>query len=149
MEAVAGQRITSNDRIYRLCDRLELHPEILDRRPGEVSIGQVQRVGILRALIGEPPLVLPDEPLSALDAVTQKHTAKLISDLQREEGFVALIVTQDLGYATAYANEIVVLKSGRIEEMTPSRAFLCEPKSNYGKILRSAAITLGVLDIPV
>lgn len=139
-EAVPDQRLT------RLCDGLELSPELLDRRPGEVSIGQAQRVGILRALIAAPPLVLFDEPLSALDAVTQKHTARLVAELQRERGFAALIVTHDLGYAVAYADEVAVLRTGRIEEIAAPQTFAASPKSEYGQTLRDAAIALGSLE---
>lgn len=134
------------DRIERLCHGLELPIDILDRRPREVSIGQAQRVGILRALIDVPPLVLFDEPLSALDAVSQKHTAKLIADLQREEGFAALIVTHDIGYAVAHSDEIAVLKSGRLDEVTTPEAFAQQPKSDYCRTLRDAAIALGALE---
>ena len=134
------------ERLGRLCDGLELSQELLDRRPSEVSIGQAQRAGILRALIAEPPLVLFDEPLSALDAVTQKHTARLIADLQKEEGFAALIVTHDLGYAVAFSDEIAVLKSGKIEEIAAPLAFATAPRSDYCKKLRNAAIALGALE---
>lgn len=133
-------------RLSRLCAGLELPEELLDRRPTEVSIGQAQRVGILRALIAAPPLVLFDEPLSALDAVTQKQTARLIADLQAEEGFAALIVTHDIGYAVAHSDEIAVLKAGRIEEVTPPQDFAASPRSAYGKTLRDAAIALGALE---
>lgn len=143
---VAAKAKVPTERIARLCDGLELSTDILARRPGEVSIGQAQRVGILRALIAAPPLVLFDEPLSALDAVTQKHTAKLIADLQREEGFAALIVTHDLGYAVAHADEIAVLKSGRIVEIASPDIFAKNPKSDYGRTLRDAAIGLGALE---
>lgn len=135
-----------DERLERLCAGLELPTEILDRKPHQVSIGQAQRVGILRALIAAPPLVLFDEPLSALDAVTQKQTARLISDLQKEEGFAALIVTHDLGYAVAHAHEIAVLKSGRIEEVASPQAFVQAPQSDYGRTLRDAAIALGSLE---
>ena len=111
-----------------------------------ISIGQAQRIGILRALIASPPLVLFDEPLSALDAVTQKHTARLISDLQAEEGFAALIVTHDLGYAVAHADEIAVLKAGRIEEIADAQTFASNPRSAYSRTLRDAAIALGALE---
>ena len=121
MEPMVGQGIPSSyDRFERLCTGLELSHDLLDRRPGEVSIGQAQRAGILRALIASPPLVLFDEPLSALDAVTQKHTARLISDLQAEEGFAALVVTHDLGYAVAHADQIAVLRlDGSLRSPTP------------------------------
>lgn len=134
------------ERLARLCDGLELPQTLLDRRPGEVSIGQAQRAGILRALVAAPPLVLFDEPLSALDAVTQKHTARLISDLQREEGFAALIVTHDLGYAAAFSDKIAVLRKGRIEELSPTSDFVEAPQSEYGLALRDAAFALGALE---
>lgn len=135
------------ERLERLCAGLELPSELLDRRPGAVSIGQAQRVGILRALIAAPPLVLFDEPLSALDAVTQKHTARLISQLQDEEGFAAMIVTHDLGYAAAFADDIAVLRAGRVEELTPAQDFVAAPQSDYGRTLRDAALALGGLEV--
>lgn len=147
MEPVIGRRIQlAPDRLARLCDGLELPLELLDRRPGEVSVGQAQRVGIVRALIASPPLVLFDEPLSALDAVTQKHTAGLIADLQSEEEFAALIVTHDLGYAAAFSDEIAVLRSGCIEEQARTTEFIQSPKSDYGRVLRDAAFALGALE---
>ncbi|MEO0381480.1 MAG: dipeptide/oligopeptide/nickel ABC transporter ATP-binding protein [Pseudomonadota bacterium] len=142
----AGGIALDPDRLGKLCAGLEIAPDLLERRPTEVSIGQAQRVGILRALIGAPPLVLFDEPLSALDAVTQKHTARLIAQLQHEEGFAALIVTHDLGYAAAFADDIAVLRAGRIEELTPARAFLDAPQTAYGATLRDAAFALGALE---
>ncbi len=148
MEPMAAcKEVASSERIARLCDGLELSRDIFDRRPGEVSVGQAQRAAIFRALIAAPALVLLDEPLSALDAVTQKHTAKLIADLQREEGFAALIVTHDLGYAVAHADEIAVLKSGRIEEISHPEIFAKAPRSDYCRKLRDAAIALGALEL--
>ena len=142
-----AQGITlANSRLERLCAGLELPLELLDRRPDEVSIGQAQRAGILRALIASPPLVLFDEPLSALDAVTQKHTARLIADLQAEEGFAALIVTHDLGYAVAYADQIAVLRDGYLEEVADAENFALNPQSAYCRTLRDAAIALGALE---
>ncbi|MEJ6392663.1 ATP-binding cassette domain-containing protein [Gymnodinialimonas sp. 2305UL16-5] len=147
MEPVVARRVRADpDRLDKLCRGLEIPPDLLERRPGEVSIGQAQRIGILRALLAAPPLVLFDEPLSALDAVTQKHTARLIADLQRAEGFAALIVTHDLGYAAAFADDIAVLRAGRIEELTASPAFVEAPQSEYGRILRDAAFALGALE---
>lgn len=148
MEPITARKGTvQKGRLQRLCDGLELSRDLLDRRPGEVSIGQAQRVGILRALIAAPPLVLFDEPLSALDAVTQKHTARLIADLQKEEGFAALIVTHDLGYAVAFSDEIAVLKSGRIEEVSDPQTFAAAPQTPYSRTLRDAAISLGSLEV--
>lgn len=147
MEPIVARKIAIPiERLTRLCEGLEIAPGMLDRKPMEVSIGQAQRVGILRALIAAPPLILFDEPLSALDAVTQKHTARLIADLQAEEGFAALIVTHDLGYACAYADEIAVLRGGQIEEVGAARTFVTGPQTDYGRKLRDAAISLGALE---
>lgn len=146
MEPIVAQGITlAADRLERLCAGLELPLDLLDRRPEQVSIGQAQRAGILRALIAAPPLVLFDEPLSALDAVTQKHTARLIAELQAEEGFAALIVTHDLGYAVVHGDQIMVLKEGRVEETAAAEAFALNPQSAYCRTLRDAAISLGAL----
>lgn len=147
IEPLNAQRKTVDQaRLDTLCAGLEIPIDLLDRRPTEVSIGQAQRVGILRALIAAPPLVLFDEPLSALDAVTQKHTARLIANLQAKEGFAALIVTHDLGYAAAFSDDIAVLRAGRVEELIPTQAFIEAPKSEYGNTLREAAFALGALE---
>ena len=148
---VARRAPVDAGKLAALCARLELPIELLERRPGEVSIGQAQRVGILRALIAAPKLVLFDEPLSALDAVTQKHTARLIAELQAEHGFAALVVTHDLGYAAAHSDEIAVLRAGRIEELTASHDFIsgprsAGPRSAYGRRLLDAAIALGAVE---
>jgi ABC-type glutathione transport system ATPase component len=91
-------------------------------------------------------LVLFDEPLSALDAVTQKHTAQLIAKLQAQAGFAALIVTHDLGYAAAFADDIAVLRYGKIEEWTTAQSFIECPQTSYGRQLRDAAFSLGALE---
>lgn len=147
MEPLMAQgNVAAPDRLETLCDGLEIPLDLLERRPTEVSIGQAQRVGILRALVAAPPLVLLDEPLSALDAVTQKHTARLIAQLQMDQGFAALIVTHDLGYAAAFADDIAVLRAGRIEELTVAQDFVQAPRTDYGRTLRDAAFALGALE---
>ena len=147
MEPVVAQgKAADPARLDTLCRGLEIPPDLLERSPMQVSVGQAQRVGILRALIAAPPFVLFDEPLSALDAVTQKHTARLIAELQREEGFAALIVTHDLGYAAAFSDDIAVLRDGRIEELNASQAFVEAPQTVYGRTLRDAAFALGALE---
>lgn len=147
LEPVRARRLDlPGGRLDRLCAGLELEQALLERRPHEVSIGQAQRIGILRALIAAPPLVLFDEPLSALDAVTQKHTANLISALQREEGFAALVVTHDLGYAAAHADDVVILRDGEIEEAAAAETFFRAPQTAYGCALCEAALALGALE---
>jgi len=147
MEPVRARRLALPEgRLDRLCALLDLDPGLLERRSREVSIGQAQRLGILRALLPAAPLIVFDEPLSALDAVTQKHTAGLISTLQREEGFAALVVTHDLGYAAAHADDVVILRRGRIEEAAPAQILFRAPRTDYGGALCEAAVALGALD---
>ncbi len=133
------------DQLYELCDRLELATELLERRPYEISIGQAQRFGIVRAILCEAPLILFDEPLSALDAVNQKLTAQLLAQLQAEHGFAALIVTHDLGFAAAFADDIAVMRAGCVVEQSNAADFIAAPASDYGRKLRDAAIALGAL----
>lgn len=142
----ARRRPVDQERLARLLDGLEIAADLLDRRPREVSIGQAQRLGILRALIAAPQLVLFDEPLSALDTVTQKQTASLISRLQAEEGFAALIVTHDLGYAAAHADDVAILRAGRVTEAAPTDRFFRAPRTEYGSALCAAAFALGALE---
>ena len=127
--------------------KIDLPQNLIDRFPKQLSGGQRQRVAIGRAIIRQPKGFLFDEPLSALDAVTQKHTARLISDLQKAEGFAALIVTHDLGYAVAYGDQIAVLKAGHIEEIADADVFAINPRSDYCCSLRDAAIALGSLEV--
>jgi len=142
----ARNRSINEEHLNTYCASLNIGPDLLSRRPTQVSIGQAQRVGILRAIIAAPPLILFDEPLSALDAVTQKHTARLIADLQSNEGFSALIVTHDLGYAAAFADDIAVLRGGRIEEFLSAQNLVENPQTTYARQLRDAAIALGSLN---
>ena len=143
---VASGSTLPSGKLEQLCEQLELPVDLLERRPGEVSIGQAQRAGIIRALVSAPPLILFDEPLSALDAVTQKQTAALIAELQASYGFAALIVTHDLGYAAAHANRIAVLRAGCLEEITPAADFIAAPRTEYGRTLLDAAIALGAVE---
>ena len=138
--------VVSDERLRRLCAALDLAPALLDRRLGAVSIGQAQRIGVLRALIAAPSLVLFDEPLSALDATVRKRTAALIAALQAQEGFAAVIVTHDLGYASAHADEVAILHGGTIAESGPALEVLHAPRSAPGRALRDAAVSLGALE---
>ncbi|MEM1376061.1 MAG: ATP-binding cassette domain-containing protein [Pseudomonadota bacterium] len=142
---LARRQSVDHARLDSLCENLDLPIDLLERKPTQVSIGQAQRVGILRALISTPPLILFDEPLSALDAVSQKQTARLIADLQQNEGFAALVVTHDLGYAAAHSDQIIVLRAGRVEESAPTDAFIEAPQTEYGQQLRDAAFALGAI----
>jgi len=82
--------------------------------PGTLSGGQKQRVALARALLTEPRLLLFDEPLGALDALTRLEMQCLIEKLWREQGFTALFVTHDVEEAVALADRVIVLEQGRV-----------------------------------
>jgi sulfonate transport system ATP-binding protein len=82
--------------------------------PSVLSGGQRQRVALARALVSKPKLLLLDEPLGALDALTRVEMQELLEQVWREEGFTAVLVTHDVGEAVALADRIIVLENGAI-----------------------------------
>jgi ABC-type dipeptide/oligopeptide/nickel transport system ATPase subunit len=75
--------------------RLRLNPSLLNRRPGEVSGGELQRFALLRVLLLDPVFLFADEPTSRLDPITQQETIALLGELAREKGCALLIVSHD------------------------------------------------------
>ncbi len=82
--------------------------------PAQLSGGQRQRVALARALVHRPGLLLLDEPLGALDALTRIGMQQLIEDIWRRDGFTAVLVTHDVGEAVALADRILVIEDGRV-----------------------------------
>ena len=87
-----------------------------DAFPGQLSLGQQRRLALARALAAEPGTLLMDEPFVSLDEETSARMRALTLDLLALRRIATLIVTHDLGYAVAYADEIAVLQAGRIVE---------------------------------
>ncbi len=85
-----------------------------DAWPGQLSGGQRQRVALARALVHEPALLLLDEPLGALDALTRIEMQQLIESLWRQRGFTAMLVTHDVQEAVALADRVLLIDEGRI-----------------------------------
>ena len=88
--------------------------ERLGEWPARLSGGQRQRVALARALVHQPRLLLLDEPLGALDALTRIEMHRLIEDLWRASGFTALLVTHDVQEAVALADRVVLIEDGQI-----------------------------------
>ncbi|NML32316.1 ABC transporter ATP-binding protein [Paraburkholderia sp. G-4-1-8] len=102
-------------RIAELMTQIELDPaEYMDRYPCELSGGQKQRVGIARALAAEPDLIICDEVTSALDQIVAAGILDLLDRLQKKFGIAYLFITHDLSTVRAIADEVVVMKSGRV-----------------------------------
>lgn len=100
------------------------------RYPAELSGGQAQRVGLARALAGNPEIVLMDEPFSALDAMTKDTLIEDVSRLRSEIGFASVIVTHDFAEALRFADRIAVMDAGRIIQVGPAAELMAHPASD-------------------
>jgi peptide/nickel transport system ATP-binding protein len=99
--------------------------------PHELSGGMKQRVGIAMAMALTPDLVIADEPTTALDVVTQDNVLEQLTALQRERGFLLIIVSHDMGVIAETCNRIAVMYAGRIVEMGPIREIFRQPAHPY------------------
>jgi osmoprotectant transport system ATP-binding protein len=101
-------------RLAELFDLARLSPDVLDRYPAQLSGGQAQRVGLVRALLLDPPVLLLDEPLGALDPVTRHELQEDLKAVFRRLGKTVLLVTHDLGEAAFFADRVTLLRAGRV-----------------------------------
>lgn len=115
---------------------------LLDRLPHQLSGGQKARVGIARALVVEPALLVLDEPTSALDASVQATVLQLLDRLRRERGIALLFVSHDLNVVRLLCSRIVVMYLGQVVESGDAAEVYAAPKHPYTKALLSAVPTL-------
>ena len=101
------------------------------RLPSELSGGEQQRVGIVRAMIGQPKILLMDEPFSALDAISRKQLQVLTKELHREFGTTIIFVTHDTDEALKLADRIAVLQNGEIHQVADPATILHAPATNF------------------
>jgi len=113
-------------------------PEFLERYPHEFSGGQCQRVGIARALAAEPELMVPDEPVSALDVSVQAQILKLLKTLQGRLGLTYIFISHDLAVVENLCDEVVVMYLGRVVEQAARRQLFAHPQHDYTKLLLSS-----------
>lgn len=102
-----------------------------DRKPHELSGGEQQRVGIVRAMIGEPKILLMDEPFSALDAISRKQLQTLTKNLHKEFGMTTIFVTHDTDEALKLGDRIAVLEEGEIVQVADSKTILAQPANDF------------------
>jgi ABC-type sugar transport system ATPase subunit len=110
---------SSSQRINELSGLLGLGP-LLDRKPAGLSGGESQRVALGRALSFRPRILLLDEPLSALDTETREEMYRLLRDVQRQTGVTTLHITHSPAEARSLADQLLLLKDGRIHEASPA-----------------------------
>ncbi|MFF8911517.1 dipeptide ABC transporter ATP-binding protein [Streptomyces olivaceoviridis] len=125
-------------KISAVLDQVRLPREVARRAPRELSGGQRQRVSLARALVLEPRLLVADEPTSALDVSVQEAVLEVITELQGELGFACLFVSHDLAVVQNFAQHVVVMRAGRIEEQGSTGTTLLHPETDYTRRLLAA-----------
>jgi len=123
-----------------------LDPETQDRYPHEFSGGQRQRISIARAMVLRPRLVVLDEPTSALDMSVQAQIVDLLRDLQQKHKLAYLFISHDLKVVRALADDVLVMRNGKVVEQGPAAKIFDEPVEDYTKALLKAAFDIEAVD---
>ena len=126
-------------RVEDLLNILELEPnQYIDRLPSELSGGQKQRIGIGRALAAEPKFIICDEVTSALDQLVAEGILRTLAKLQDEFNLAYMFITHDLATVKSIADEVVVMKEGRVVEAGPKDVMFKPPHHAYTDLLLSS-----------
>ncbi|MGX9116538.1 ABC transporter ATP-binding protein [Mesorhizobium sp. BHbsci] len=138
-------KLSHDERDKRIVDVLGevgLDPATRNRYPHEFSGGQRQRIAIARAMVLNPRFVMLDEPTSALDMSVQAQVVDLLRSLQAKHDLAYLFISHDLKVIRALANDVIVMRNGRIVEAGPSEQIFERPQTDYTKALISAAFRI-------
>lgn len=133
--------LSSNERkkqVQAIMTKVGLQPNLINRYPHEFSGGQCQRIGIARALILKPKLIICDEPVSALDVSIQAQVINLLKQLQQELGLSLIFIAHDLAVVKHISDRVLVMYKGNKVEMADVAKLYAEPQHDYTKALLSA-----------
>ena len=132
---------TVRQRVRAMMQRVGLDAAWINRYPHELSGGQNQRVGLARAMIVGPKMLVCDEAVSALDVSIQAQIVALIRDLQAETGLALIFISHALSVVRRLSHRVMVLYLGRVVEMAPSDALYAGPRHPYTRALLSAVLS--------
>ena len=122
-------------RALAMLERVGIEPSLAGSYPHKLSGGQCQRVGIARALVVNPRLLICDEPVSALDVSVQAQVINLLADLQREMGLSLIFIAHDLAVVARLSQRVLVLFAGKVMEQGPRDALFHRPAHPYTQAL--------------
>ena len=143
---MADGREDRRARIGAALAEVGLDPDSQDRYPHEFSGGQRQRIAIARAIALKPRLVVLDEPTSALDMSVQAQIVDLLRDLQRRHGLAYLFISHDLKVVRALADEVLVMRAGRVVERGRAERIFERPAEPYTRALIAAAFDIEAVE---
>ena len=143
MEPLQVWKIGKNDtermeKVKAMCAECGLSEASLDKRPGEFSGGQLQRIAIARTLLMEPRLLVADEIVSALDVAVQNQILQLLLDMRRRYSLTILFITHDLAVIRKMADRVMVMRQGRILQTGTCADVLDDPSDPYVRELKTA-----------
>ncbi len=136
MPSLSGKE--RREKIAEVMASVGLLPDMRNRYPHEFSGGQAQRIGIARALVMEPSLLVADEPVSALDVSIQAQVLNLLADIKQERQVSMLFISHDLSVVHHISDRLLVLYLGQIMEIGEASAIYERPQHPYTKVLLSA-----------
>ena len=139
-----GNRKEREERVAELLDMVQMPRSAMRRYPNELSGGQRQRIAIARAMALEPEVIVLDEAVSALDVLVQNQILKLLTELQEEMGLSYLFITHDLAVVRQTADDIVVMRQGRVVEQGPADMIFDDPRDEYTRNLINSVPGLNI-----